>query len=312
MKWTICWNSEQSLINTLLVSGIILKKNNIDRSYPKKVKIYSMSDDNQQVTNKYNTLVGTSEAIRPLPSKTLPDESWNQWLAGLIDGGGSLLINKNSKRASCEITLSLKDEHALAIIKQKLGGSIKPRSGANSIRYRLHNNEGMIDLINRINGKIRHTSRLKQLGKVCSLLNVIIKYPYDQVPITKNNGWFSGFFDAVGAINYTIKDQYPQLTISVTNHLLVDVLDFRNIFNGDIRFDIGRNGYYRWSIQVKDDIYLFKAYLSKYPCKSNKKQRLFLIDKYYYLTDHKAYNSTSNMPSHKAWCIFNDEWIKRG
>jgi hypothetical protein len=50
-----------SLINTLLVSGIVLL------IYPYKVKILLMSD-NQQVTKKYKFLVGTSETTRPLSS----------------------------------------------------------------------------------------------------------------------------------------------------------------------------------------------------------------------------------------------------
>jgi len=73
--------------------------------------------------------------------------------------------------------MSLEDHSALAIIKQKLGGSIKLRSGVKSLRYRLHNKNGMINLITRINGNIRHSSRLKQLDAVCLLLNIPIRYP---------------------------------------------------------------------------------------------------------------------------------------
>lgn len=168
MKWTICWNFELPLSNTLLVSGIFIVLCII--RYPSKVKTYLMSH-NQQVTKRFNFLVGTSETTRPLSSSTiynnsLKDKAWNEWLAGLIDGDGSLLVSK-SGYGSCEITMSLQDEHALAIIKQKLGGSIKLRSGVKVLRYRLHNNKGMIDLITRINGNIRHSSRLKQLEIVC-------------------------------------------------------------------------------------------------------------------------------------------------
>lgn len=53
----------------------------------------------------------------------------------------------------------------------------------------------MKNLVNRINGNIRHTSRFKQLEKVCLLLNIPIIYPET---ITVNNGWFAGFFDAYG------------------------------------------------------------------------------------------------------------------
>jgi ubiquinol-cytochrome c reductase cytochrome b subunit len=81
--------------------------------------------------------------------------------------------------------MSLKDEHALAIIKNKLGGSVKLRSGVKALRYRLHNHTAMKNLVNRINGNIRHTSRLKQLEKVCLLLNIPIICPET---ITVNNG----------------------------------------------------------------------------------------------------------------------------
>ena len=277
--------------------------------------------DNQQVTKRFNFLLGTSETTRPLSSKfslnkeninnsnnSLKDKGLNEWLAGLIDGDGSLLVSK-SGYTSCEITMSLQDEHALAIIKQKLGGSIKLRSGVKALRYRLHNDRGIRDLVNRINGNIRHTSRLKQLEKVCLKLNIPIIYPKD---ITTHNGWFAGFFDADGTITYSIKNNNPQLTISVTNKLAIDVANYKKIFNGNIYFDKGQNGYYKWSIQARTDIDFFKSYLLKYPSRSNKKKRLFLTDNFYYLKDLRAYKASVDSPLSKAWISFNNKWNYRG
>jgi len=291
-------------MNTLCISGIVS-----NRSYPHKVKILCMLD-NQPVTKRCNFLIGTSETIRPLSSTSYSqkDRSWNEWLAGLIDGDGSLLISK-AGYASCEITMSIKDEHALAIIKQKLGGSIKLRSGAQALRYRLHNKKGMIDLLGRINGNIRHTSRTKQLESLCLHLNRNIIYPKD---ITIDNGWFAGFFDADGTITYSMKNNYPQLTISVANKLLVDVASFKKIFGGNVYFDKSQNGYYKWSIQSKTDIDTFKAYLLKYPSLSNKKQRLFLTDQYYELKSIKAYSALPGTPLYKAWKRFDSKWYARG
>lgn len=273
--------------------------------------------DNQPVTKGSNFQVGTSETTRPLSSTTkaslsatkpISDKAWNEWLAGLIDGDGSLLLSK-AGYPSCEITMGLSDEHALAIIKQKLGGSLKLRSGVNALRYRLHNKKGMIDLINRINGNIRHTSRIKQLESICLNLNIKIKYANI---ITINNGWFSGFFDADGTVTYSIKNSIPQLTISVTNKLLVDVTPFKEILGGNIYFDKSQNGYYKWSIQGKNDIEMFKSYILKYPSLSNKKQRLFLIDKYFVLKDLKAYSALPDSVLGKAWIKFNSKWNLRG
>jgi ubiquinol-cytochrome c reductase cytochrome b subunit len=97
-------------------------------------------------------------------------------LAGIIDGDGSLLVNK-SGYISCEITKGLQDEYALKLIQNKLGGSIKLRSGTKALRYRIHNKEGMINLIHRINGNIRHTSRFKQLNHICSILDIKLLAP---------------------------------------------------------------------------------------------------------------------------------------
>lgn len=62
-------------------------------------------------------------------------------------------------------------------IQNKFGGSVSLRSGAKAIRYRLQNREGMIKLVNSINGNIRQSKRLVQLHKVCLMLDIQIKMP---------------------------------------------------------------------------------------------------------------------------------------
>jgi hypothetical protein len=42
-----------------------------------------------------------------------------------------------------------------------------------------------------------------------------------------------------------MKNNYPELTISVTNKLLVDIIAFKEVFGGNIHFDKGQNGYYK-------------------------------------------------------------------
>jgi len=240
MKWTICWKIDDSYLSTLCISG------NVFKFYPRKVKNLGMTI-NQPVTKnvllKPNNLVGTSETIRPLSLNLFYNSElhWNQWLSGLIDGDGSLLISK-AGYTSCEITMSLADEHALYQIKQKLGGSIKKRAGVKAIRYRLHHKEGMIALVERINGDIRHSTRLEQLRKVCLILNIPIIYPKT---ITINNGWFSGFFDADGTITYSFKNNYPQLIISVSNKLEENIKYFQTIFGGNIYFDKSGHGNFK-------------------------------------------------------------------
>lgn len=114
------------------------------------VKIF-LIENNVQVTNMFNSLVGTSETIRlfiikfykfyitssfnllfPFSlnsrysfSTVCPNnKAWCQWLAGLIDGDGCFLLSK-AGYGSFEITMGLKDEHCLNQIKQRYGGSLK-------------------------------------------------------------------------------------------------------------------------------------------------------------------------------------------
>jgi hypothetical protein len=90
-----------------------------------------------------NSRVGTSEAIRLLSYKSdkNPETEFNEWLGGIIDGDGFFHLSKKGY-ASLEITMDIRDEHCLNIIKQKYGGSVKLRSGSKSMRYRLHHKEG--------------------------------------------------------------------------------------------------------------------------------------------------------------------------
>ena len=272
------------------------------------VKIPCIRIWNQPVTNNrsYSShLVGTSETTRAT-SFGSKETRFNQWLAGLIDGNGSLLVSK-SGYSSCEITVALADERMLRIIQNKLGGSIKPRSGVQAIRWRLHNRLGMLELVNRINGYIRHSSRLVQLNRVCALLNVALLSPDT---LHNKHAWFAGFFDADGTIGCYSKgkNNQPQLTLSVTNKLYVDVVHFMTYFGGAIYFDKAQNGYYKWSIQSETKLLAFLEYTKVCQPQSIKRNRLFLIKEYYRLVAIKAHIAPEGSVLHKAWINFNRKW----
>ena len=290
LNCAICWN--HFLYNsTKFISLTMLAK---------LVKI-CFTKCNQPVTNDISYQVGTSEATRAISYKEI---YFNEWLAGLIDGDGALLISKKGY-CSCEITVSIYDQRILRIIQNKLGGSIKTRSGVRAIRWRLHNLTGMLNLINRINGNVRHTTRSKQLNRVCMQLNIEFKNP---IVLTRDSGWFAGFFDAEGTIGYYLKNNRPQLTISVCNKLHTDVAHFLQIFAGNVYFDKGQNGYYKWSIQSESDIDNFLKYSRSCPIQSVKRHRFFLINDYNNLTKMKTYKATDDTFLKKAWINFDRKW----
>jgi len=274
------------------------------RILPYLVKILLIKDNQLVTKNRKSYLVGTSETIRA-SSYDEKENLFNEWLSGLIDGDGCFLVSKKGY-TSCEITMSLEDESALRKIQNKLGGSVKLRSGSKSVRYRLHNKQDMIDLINRVNGKIRHTTRLKQLNLVCVNLDIPFFSPDN---LHDKHGWFSGFFDADGTISLSLKGKYlqPQLTISVTNKLMMDVSYFKTNFRGNIYYDKSQNGYYKWCIQGKEDILRFLGYIQHCPSHSIKRKRLLLVDQYYYLKDIRAYKE-DNKIKFKVWIQFIKNW----
>ena len=256
------------------------------------------------------------------------EKKWNQWLAGVIDGDGYLAVQKNNV-AVCEITMPLGDEFLLSQIKQKLGGQIRPRSGAKAIRYRLAHKTGIIELIHRINGSIRNTIRVPQLQKLCKKFDI----PFEASPIlTIQNGYMAGFFDADGTIYIGVTKISPinatqggvlgkinrlylsganhQLRISISNKYKSNLTFFVTAFGfGNIYKKIQKNkSWYSWEVTNPMDILLFCEYLKKYPARSEKRKRFFLIERYFELKQMKAHLAPSGNERNKAWLKFCKKW----
>ena len=231
----------------------------------------------------------------------IDDKRFNEWLAGVIDGDGSLLVSK-AGYCSCEITMDILDEHTLMHIKEKLGGSVKLRSGSNSFRWRLHHKDGMINLINRINGNIRNSKRGPQLMRICTILNL----PYiTPVPLTLNNAWFSGFFDADGTITAKFDSPSPTITIATSNKHKIDVEPFL-IFNGHIAYSKSGYGHFAWYISSKSDIDNMLQYFKIHPSRSHKLARMNLVNLFYTLRSLKAHLQLSNI----SWNTLKTKWSK--
>jgi len=81
--------------------------------------------------------------------------------------------------------MELRDKHCLYLIKNRYGGSIKLKSGANHLRYRLHHKEGLLKLIKSINGLIRNPIRIYQLNKICDKYKIELLQPS---PLSYDNG----------------------------------------------------------------------------------------------------------------------------
>lgn len=258
------------------------------------------SISNPQVTKAQCMLLGTSENIRLLSIKSIENSiKINQWLAGLIDADGSFLLSKKGY-ASLEITVDIRDSICLYKIKQIYGGSIKIRSGTNSIRYRLHHKIGLLQLIENVNGEIRSSNRMVQLKRICDHYNINFIYPK---PLIYDNNWFAGFFDGDGTV--TINKSNLQLAISVSqkNNQILEY--FIPLFSGSIYIDKSTNTF-KWYISKKEEILKLLNYFKDYPCYSLKKNRLSLIPRFYQLKELKNLPDFQKMITHffNKWDLY--------
>ena len=247
----------------------------------------------------------TSETKHPGSNGSSPN--FNEYLAGVIDGDGSLLISKASY-PSLEITVETKDIGILQQIRAGLGaGSIRPRS-ANAVRYRLHTIAGVLDVVNRINGLLRNSARVPQLERMCEYYSI----PYILAqPLNPSSAWYSGFFDTDGTITFSMKAGRPQLNVGVTNSLKVDVMEFQQRFGGRFYYDKGssRNApSWKCLIYRRDLILAFLEFTAISPVYSAKSNRLATLLRYYELLDQRAYSSTANAVQRKHWNRFVKAW----
>lgn len=131
----------------------------------------------------------------PKHLKPLNNDQLGYYLAGLIDGDGHF-----SKAQQLVIVFSYPDAFLAYYLKEKLGyGNVKKVKDKNAYLLIISNKEGMLHIINLINGKLRTEHRFNQV--VNNVLNNI-KYTDQNIHFTldlsKNldNHWLSGFSDA--------------------------------------------------------------------------------------------------------------------
>lgn len=228
--------------------------------------------------------------------------SFNEWLAGLIDGDGCFQLSKKGY-ASLEIVMELRDKHCLYQVKQKFGGSVKLRAGDNHLRYRLHNKTGLLSLINAVNGLIRNPVRILQLGKVCLKYDIHLIEPQ---ALTYYNGWLAGFFDADGSIYMSDASGQLFITASQKNRFLLDPLV--ELYGGKISV-MCKIGAFKWTCYKKSEILsLVNDYFKVNPSRSGKLARLKMANKFYELRQLHAHKATPGSVLGKAWKNYSIKW----
>ena len=230
---------------------------------------------------------------------------FNEWLAGLIDGDGYLLLTKKGY-VSCVICMDVRDKKALDIVLHKYGGSIKAISGAKALKYKLRNKKGLLHLINDINGLIRNPIRILQINKLCVKYGIELKYPK---PLTYHNGWLSGFIDSDGSVYLNEKSGQVFISVSQKNKFLLEPLI--SLYGGRIDILSPKIEAFKYVVYRKNELFsLIDNYFSNYPLKTEKSKRIHLIKHFYDLRTFSNSENIYDISKLNAWVIFKDKWEK--
>ena len=265
-------------------------------------------------------LVGISEAIRliwiyssfyhstPTHVKNYSsisykdDKGFNQWLTGVIDGDGHFIFTKKESYR-LYIVMDIRDKDALYQILHKFGGSIRPISNANALRYNLSNRKGLTKLIEAVNGEIRNPTRLLQMNKLCVKFNIKLIYP-DKLSF--HNGWLSGFIDSDGSIYFSKASGQIFISASQKNKYLLDPL--KDIYGGRVDPNNERGDAFKYVIYRKKELFkMVDCYFNKYPLRTMKKNRISLIKEFY---EARLGIKSKDLGLLNKWVLFNDKWEK--
>jgi hypothetical protein len=266
------------------------------------------------------------------------EKKWIQWFSGFIDGDGSILVYKD--HVSIEATTSFDEQGILSSIKTKFGGSIKTRSNANALRWRTRKKDVILKILFSLNGLLYNTLRWEQYQNACIFYKLNIENSFKNISAIESdknidNAYLSGLFDADGTITISVNWKlcpkhlinisglygkiqrliysrgFHQCQIKCTSKYQINIEQFKTRLNlGDYYFEKNKQGHIKWHwILKQNEIPQFLLYLEKNPLKGKKKKnRFYLLSKYFKLKNLKAHLAEHDSAEFKEWKKFCYAW----
>lgn len=267
-----------------------------------------------------------------------PDEKWNQWFAGLTDGDGCFYINKKEQNVSFEITTHVTDIRLLYLIKHKLGaGSVRLRSGSQSVRYRIKQKSIILNIVERLNGKLYNPARIIQFKDVCFLYN--IPYINPSRLLLKSNGYIAGLIDSDGSFAISVSKStandsqisgipgritrlanskgFNQISLKVTSSYKNYLEIIQQSYNlGSVYIENTNpkkkrpNPKYHLTIKSEEEFIVLYEYLKNHRLNSVKMHRMRLALLYFKYKKLKYHLALSGTLEHNIWKKFATSWFK--
>lgn len=255
-------------------------------------------------------LVGTSETVCTLSICITQGSVDNkselkirQWIAGVTDGDGNLYISGKGY-VEYSVVMEPRDIACLYKLKNRYGGSVKATPHAKAVRFRLHHKEGILRIINDINGLIQNPVRLEQLKKVCSMYNIQALQPETLV---YNSAYLSGLFDSDGSVYYNKDSIQIFITVSQKRRDLLDLL--LSVYGGKVYSSNKEGTAFKWTVSRKSEVLaLVDNYFHWNPCVSAKNKKFGMVKHFYYLSSIGAINASIDSPLGKSFALFVERW----
>jgi hypothetical protein len=270
-------------------------------------------EDNPQETIKLACFIGTSEPIRQkfsivksnsilsinsqISSKSplsIPNKNFNFYLAGLIEGDGSIIVPKfkRDKKGrltypSIQIVFGLMDLPLSLIVQKTLGyGSNQRKKGKNAYILSINSTEGLIKTILLVNGKFK-TSKIEALGNLIEWFRVKNKIEFNLLPIDNtslnNSSWLAGFIEADGHFNLRATEslqgnkveckfelsQVKKGNYGDSSKIMTEISDFLNSPLKEIQIKSSNPQYRVRTLNSKSNLILIN-YLKRYPLQGKK------------------------------------------
>lgn len=136
------------------------------------------------------------------------------YLAGLIEGDGSIILRKNEKESvspKIVFTFGKNEIPMFEKLKEVLNTGVIYIEKRGVCRYSVTNWEAMVNIINLVNGKFR-TPKILALHKAIDNLNKFRGTNLDKLPLDTSsldsNAWLAGFIDADGHFSIKLSGNY--------------------------------------------------------------------------------------------------------
>lgn len=246
-----------------------------------------------------NGIVVNSEHVKnvsdhvPKHLKPLNNEQLGYYLAGLIDGDGHF-----SKIGQLIIVFSSPDAFLAYYLKEKLGyGNVRKVKNKNAYLLIISKKEGILNVLNLINGKLRTEDRFKQV--INNILNhtsykdlgLIFTMNYSN---NFNNHWLAGFSDADASFQIKIINRLTRnkaeirlnYQIDQKNNLLLNMI--KDYLGGNIGYRKSQNTYYYGSTSFGSAKKVIQ-YFDKFNLQSKKQISYLKWRKVYRLVQNKEH-----------------------